>query len=102
MKAEEIKLAFSNNQKFELAISNEIESYIDKGNQLMADYNDLQKQADLKAKMAFNNAKQAIELSVKAVSQAKELGVPTTFFDGRLTMAKDLSSRSSKAKIIIL
>lgn len=100
MKVEEIKLAFQTNVQF--AVSNDIDAYLDKANALMNEYNDLQKQADLKAKMAFNAAKPAIELSQKAIVQAKDLGVPTTFFESRLSMAKDVSARASKSKINIL
>jgi hypothetical protein len=104
MKAEEIKLHFQklNEQKIELNLVNDIDSQIENGNKLMTEYNDFQKRADLSAKMAENSAKRAVELSQKALSQAKELGVDTKIFESRLSMAKDLASRSSKSKIVIL
>lgn len=98
----QLKLNESKKVKVEFALKNELEEFINKGNELMTDYNDLQKQSEIKSNMASNAAKQAISLAEKAISQAKELGVDTSFFNGRLQMAKDLSARSSKAKANIL
>ena len=100
MKVEEIKLAFEANVQF--AISNDIEAILDKGFNFIDEYNNLQKQSELKSKLALDNADEAIKLCQKAISLAKDLGVPLESFNSQLSLAKNLNTRSSKAKANIL
>lgn len=88
--------------KVEFALSNDIDKFLDIANNNLSDYNDLQKQSEVKSVIAGNAAKQAIALSEKAIAQSKELGVDDSFFKGRLQMSKDALSRSSKGKANIL
>ena len=104
MTVEEVKLqlAKQKEQRFEFNLANDINKQVDDGNKFMDEYNDYQKLAVLRAGFAENAGKRAVDLATKAISQAKELGVDPKFFEGRLQMAKDLLSRSQKAKINIL
>lgn len=85
-----------------LTIATDIDKWIDIGNENLSKHNDLQKQAELQAKIASNAFKQASELSDKAIKSAQELGVSTDFFKGRKSMAQDGISRSNKGKSNII
>lgn len=85
-----------------LAILNDIDSFIDTANKRLSEANDNAKKAILQYTLAKNAADKAMNLSKEAIVKAKDLGVDTKMFDGRLTMAKysfDVASKNEQIKI---
>lgn len=85
-----------------LAILNDIDSFIDIANKKLASANDKVKNALVEYSLAKSAADKAVSLSKEAVQKAKDLGVDTKMFDGRLTMAKnsfDVASKNEQIKI---
>lgn len=84
--------------KVDLAISNDIDKFIDNATKNMTNANEMIKKVILEYGIAFNGFKQAVSMSENAIKTAKDLGVDSKFFEGRLNMAKSLMAKAEKNK----
>jgi hypothetical protein len=88
--------------KIELAIINEIDSFIDIANKRISSANEKVKNALVEYALAKSAGEKAMNLSKEAIVKAKDLGVDTKMFDGRYSLAKnsfDLASKNEQIKI---
>ena len=82
MKVEEIKLAFENNQKFELALLDDVKKIASKFEPLMAKSLSLYNQTVMSFKEAENVLNESEKLIDNGIAKTKELGIEDKLFAG--------------------